>query len=366
MHQKKNIPFKIESIDSLGQGVSKTTDKITFIPKTLPGEVGIAEVRGHKKNVQFAELTELQQTAKERISPDCLHYTNCPSCHFLHTSYENELNFKLQNLERMFFKIEHPPIKSHAAVRRFHYRNRIQLHFDTKIKKLGMLDAKNQQIAPIPQCMIPVDLVKQELMRLYDQDSWLKIIPKNSPQQGHLEIYEKNGVVKIAVNKPYADGGFTQVFSEMNLYLQNLLKDELKTNENTKLLDLFAGDGNLSNNLNHSKRLCIDFYSHSVAFPFYSLDLYSPDALQKTKRLLKENALHPDLLLVDPPRSGLKNLQEWIEDIQPQKVVYVSCDPHTLVRDLSKIDTYLVKGLHLVDLFPSTFHFETVVFLERK
>jgi 23S rRNA (uracil1939-C5)-methyltransferase len=366
MHQKKNIPFKIESIDSLGQGVSKTTDKITFIPKTLPGERGEARVVGQKKNVQFALPTSVQHTAQERITPECLHFAQCPSCHFLHTSYEMELKFKLQNLERLFYKFEHPPINVIGAVRRFGYRNRLQLHFDTKTKKLGMLDLKNQQIAPIPNCIIPVDSVKKELVRLYNDDSWLELIPKEGPSQGHLEIYEKNGVVQLSINRPYADGGFTQVFNEMNLQLQQLLKNELQTDAKTSLLDLFAGDGNLSNNLCYSNRLCIDFYPRAVVSPYHSVDLYGPDALAQVKRLLHEKNLSPELILIDPPRSGFKNFKEWIEEMTPKKVVYVSCDPHTLARDLAPLNSYLIKGVHLVDLFPSTFHFETVVFLERK
>lgn len=366
MHQKRNIPFKIENIDSLGQGVSKATDKITFIPKTLPGEIGEARILAQKKSVQFAEAIHISEPAAERITPDCIHFNQCPSCHFLHTSYEMELKFKLLNLERLFFKIEHPPIKVMGAIRRNQYRNRLQLHFDIKTKKLGMLDAKNQQIAPIPQCLIPVESVKKELNRLYQDNHWLNLIPKDSPLQGHLEIYEREGKINVSVNRPYADGGFTQVFYEMNLALQDLIKNELDSEKNTDLIDLFAGDGNLSNNLNHSKRLCVDFYSKQVSLPFFSVDLYGENAIKIVKEALGHQKISPQLLILDPPRSGLKNFQEWLRALQPQRVVYVSCDPHTLVRDLINLDSYHIKGVHLVDLFPSTFHFETVVFLERK
>jgi tRNA/tmRNA/rRNA uracil-C5-methylase (TrmA/RlmC/RlmD family) len=72
------------------------------------------------------------------------------------------------------------------------------------------------------------------------------------------------------------------------------------------------------------------------------------------------------LLILDPPRSGLKNLQDWLNEFRPRFVAYVSCDPHTLVRDLMGIENYKVTELHLIDFFPGTFHYESMVFLEEK
>ena len=365
MHDQRLVTFKIDSMDSLGQGVSKETDKITFIAKTLPGETGDAYVLSSKKGVQFARLNNLKTTSPMRETPPCVHFSECPSCHFLHTSYEEELKFKLQNLERLFKKIPHPQIQVTPAIRRSHYRNRLQLHYDLKTRKLGMLDAKNQKIAPIPHCLIANVKVGQELTRLYQNDSWIGLVVKNQPASGHLEIYEFGDEVKVAVNRPYADGGFTQVFDEMNQLMKEKLNHWSRKFPRSQLLELFAGNGNLSENLNHSKRLCVDFYPEKKNDPFYSQDLYSADAMIKVMAKLKELKLKPNQLVLDPPRSGLKNLEAWVEELKPLQVAYISCDPHTLVRDLMPLKNYQVTELHLVDFFPSTFHFETVAFLER-
>jgi 23S rRNA (uracil1939-C5)-methyltransferase len=365
MQQKRNISFKIQSMDSLGQGVSKETDKITFIAKTLPGESGEAEIYSAKKGVQFANLKSLAVSSPSRISPLCPHFDHCPSCHFLHTSYEEEIKFKTQNLEKLFQKIPHPDIQVTPAVRRVGYRNRLQLHYDLRARKLGMLDVKNQQIAPIPNCLIANPQVSEEIKRLYHQESWIARVGQHQPNQGHLEIYDLNNEIKVSVNRPYAEGGFTQVFDEMNQAMKEKLTRWSKQFPAEDLLDLFAGNGNLSKNMNHSKRLCVDVYQEKSTDPFLSQDLYAPEAMQKVKAKVAAMKLHPSLLVIDPPRSGLKNFEAWLGEFSPKRVAYVSCDPHTLVRDMMPVKNYRVTELHLVDFFPSTFHFETVAFLER-
>ncbi len=364
MQNKNIIPFKIQSMDSLGQGVSKETDKITFIPKTLPGETGKAMVLAGKKGVQFAGLLELETKSPHRVEPLCRHFNICPSCHFLHTSYEEEIQFKKLNLDKLFHKILHPPIQVLPAMRRTEYRNRLQLHYDTKARILGMLDAKNQRIAPIPDCLIARSRVKEKVKDLYANESWIKLL-NGGPERGHIEIYEMNEEVKISLNQPYAEGGFTQVFDEMNQELKKILSHWTKNFASEDVLDLFAGNGNLSAEANYSRRLCVDFYQKAVTDPFTSQDLYFPKALEVIRKKTKQIGLNPSTIILDPPRSGLKNLEEWLEAFAPQRVAYISCDPHTLVRDLTLVKNYKITELHLIDFFPSTFHFETMVFLER-
>jgi 23S rRNA (uracil1939-C5)-methyltransferase len=203
------------------------------------------------------------------------------------------------------------------------------------------------------------------IQKLYENESWLNLV-KHEPVQGHVEIYELNGEVTVSWNKPYAYGGFTQVFDEMNQLLKARLTDWSEKLPRFELLDIFAGNGNLSENLNYSSRLCVDVYAQLAADPFYSQDLYDEKALHLVKKKSQTLNLKPSVIVLDPPRSGLKNLDQWMEEFRPQYIAYVSCDPHTLVRDLIPLKNYEITELHLIDLFPSTFHFETVVFLKRK
>lgn len=364
MSSSRIVPFRITSMDSLGQGVSKESDKITFIPKTMIGDQGMAEILAERKGVVFARAIEFSQRSSHRVESFCPHFSHCPSCHFLHIPYEDEISIKKDTFERLFRKFSLPSLEIISASRRDSYRNRIQLHYDLAQKKLGMLDAKNNLIIPVPECSIGLPVIQAEIKRLYLNENWLLEAPR-SPNKGHVEIYWRDNTVKTSWNKAYAEGGFTQVFQEMNDELKQILQAWVEAIKPTNLLDLFAGNGNLSHDLSYSQRLCVDMYPQAREKEFLSQDLYHRSALSRVKKELQKRQMKPDLLLLDPPRSGIKDLEVWLQEIQPQYLAYISCDPHTLARDLSPIKDYSVIKAFIVDFFPSTFHFESMLFLKR-
>lgn len=364
MSQRSQIPFQITSIDTLGQGVSKLSDKVTFIPKTIVGEKGEAVIMSEKKGVAFARLTKILEPSPKRIEPACPHFQKCPSCHFLHMSYEDELGYKKISFESLFRKLPLQSMEVISAPERLNYRNRVQLHYSLKSKLIGMRDPATAEILEIPQCIIGIPEIQNEVRRLYDQKVWLKEAPA-APMEGHLEIYFHENQLKLNWNRPYASGGFTQVYEAMNIKLKNLLQEEWTATSSSTVLDLFGGNGNLSQQLSAAKRLCIDNYSSSKGEDFFNQDLYDKNALRNTLNQLKKRNIIPTHLLLDPPRSGLKDLGVWLSELKPQFVAYVSCDPHTLVRDLQGVKDYKLGKGFLLDFFPSTFHFETLVFLER-
>lgn len=364
MQVKPTIPFEITAMDSLGQGVSKVTEKVTFIPKTVIGDKGEASVMSEKKGVAFARLKKLHVSSSSRVTPQCVHFNSCPSCHYLHIDYQDELKFKKESFEKLFRKLPLPAVEVIAAGQRFSYRNRIQLHYSLKSKLLGMKDPRTFEIIPIPHCLIAVPEVTNEIKRLYENQNWLKHAPA-APTEGHVEIYWDQGHLKLSWNRPYSEGGFTQVFEEMNLKLKEIIKNQWQPGEKLQLLDLFGGNGNLSNELNYSERLCVDIYNSQPGEEFYSQNIYDAKALKSVSNELKKKRITPHQLLLDPPRSGLKNLDEWVSFFGPQSIAYVSCDPHTLVRDLELLKNYTIKKAFLIDFFPSTFHFESLIFLDK-
>jgi len=364
MMQKPTVPFEITGMDSLGQGVSKITEKVTFIPKTVIGDVGEAFIMSEKKGVAFGRLKELNVSSSSRIEPKCVHFGSCPSCHYLHMDYQDELKFKKQSFERLFRKLPLPEVEVIAAGQRFHYRNRIQLHYSLKSKLIGMKDPQTFEIIPIPNCLIAIPEVSNEIKRLYENQTWLNEAP-SAPMEGHVEIYWDQNKLKVSWNRPYAEGGFTQVFEEMNLKLKEILKQEWIPNEKFSLLDLFGGNGNLSNDLNYSERLCVDMYSSAKGPEFFDQNIYGLKALKNVSLELKKRNMAPKHLLLDPPRSGLKNILDWTNTLNPTSIAYVSCDPHTLVRDLETLKNYSIKKAFLIDFFPSTFHFESLIFLDK-
>jgi tRNA/tmRNA/rRNA uracil-C5-methylase (TrmA/RlmC/RlmD family) len=140
----------------------------------------------------------------------------------------------------------------------------------------------------------------------------------------------------------------------------------MNQNQVTNLLDLFGGNGNLSNSVQFKKRLCVDIYKETPGPDFINQDMYATDALKRINKEVWKRSLQIDHLIVDPPRSGFKEFAEALNTWKPEFAAYVSCDPHTLARDLASVQGYTFSRAFLIDFFPSTFHFESMIFLERK
>lgn len=354
------IAFTIESMDPLGQGVFRENGNIGFIAKTLPGESGSARLIKAKKGVQFARCEDLATTSSQRIAAECPHFNECPGCHYLHTSYENELQYKQQALEHLLQKLTLPPdaLEVIPANRRLAYRNRIQLHY--RDHKIGLIDGLTDSIVEIPECKILRPELQPELDKLYNNKAWTKTHKK----EGHCELYLKEDGVSLEWNKDYSHGGFTQVFDAMNERLCTELLSFLESRQPPSLLDLFSGDGNLTNGYadkHQVQRAMVDASPHSH-HDFIALDLFADDALKKFQS--KNTAKTFNTIVLDPPRKGFPAINAWVKQYRPENLAYVSCNPATLARDLQTLtSSYTINKVLLMDLFPGTYHFETVVFI---
>jgi 23S rRNA (uracil1939-C5)-methyltransferase len=364
--QASSIEFEIDQMDPLGQGVSKKDGSITFVAGTLPGETGTAVVYKRSKGVQFARLQSLNQTADNRVDPDCPHFNQCPGCQYLHTDYVSELSYKKATLARYLVALgaSEENIDVVPAPRRLFYRNRMQLHY--RHRYIGMLDTVSNEVLEVPQCKI----MRQELKPAFDhlyQGGWTQ----DHPRHGHCELYFKSNEVSVRWDQGYAHGGFSQVFEEMNLELQSRVQTQLEKLEVSGLLDLFSGDGNLSDAYATAggDRVLIDNCPHAstAARPgnFHQMDLYDDQSLPKLMR--KAGVSTFDALLIDPPRRGFPGLDNWVKKMKPRHVLYVSCNPASLARDLQNLSTrFRFKSIQLLDLFPATAHFEALLVLEMR
>jgi len=382
--KKSHDIFKIEHIDPLGQGVSKTEEDVFFVYNTLEGEEGTADVDGQKKGVSFGHLPTTEQLTKvspHRVHPECPHFFSCNGCHFLHTPYQNEISIKLNSLKRSLKLYERKTgnltkeesIFSHQSEERFNTRNRIQLHYDLSKKRLGLIGHKKNQIIEVPECLIGTKEIQEEIKKLYKDESWIKIIPKNSPKNGHIEIIANaNSEVSVVFNHPYSHGGFTQVNQKMNKVLRNLVtKHALECfSDSDVIFDLFGGSGNLSKKIKNKPCIIYDSYGDGMLVEkdghqeFIRQNLYSKKAPEIIVKKLQQHT-NPGVI-IDPPRSGLKNITDFFpENSNVKNIIYVSCNPATLFRDIANLKNYKIEHIHLVDLFPCTFHYETVCVLSK-
>ena len=369
-------------MDGLGQGVSKILDKPTFVSKTLPDEQGLAVLTGQRKKVAFAHLaspSDLDTPSPSRIHPVCPHFDQCPGCHYLHTTYPMELQFKQEALCRELQKLKiqtHTP-EIHASCERFGYRNRLTLHYDKSQNSLGIFSSLAGEILPIPQCLLPIPEIQKIVTALYTTKSWQNF---DGPNQGHLEIYQHPMTgMQTSVNLPYAHLGFSQVHESMNHKLTAWLSEQISQHRFTEksfIVDLFGGDGNLSKEINLCPTIyVVDKYSsknfkQSAHSPqqFFSYDLYDDHELRALqKNILKKTQTHQlEIMILDPPRSGFTKTAILAHEWKPTHIYYVSCAPDTLMRDTRDLlSSYSIQDIQLFDMFPGTFHFETVIHLQR-
>jgi 23S rRNA (uracil1939-C5)-methyltransferase len=358
--------FIIDHIDPLGQGVYKENTDIYFIPKTLPGESGSFKTLNSSKGVHFGQLISVEEKSEFRIEPECPLFSECNGCSYLHTDFENEHNLK-KNIYKRVIDYNFPsdkPIELISNGERFNYRNRVQLHYDTKQKRLGYKKRKSKFIINIDNCLIADIAIQKKLKSLQENANWIHLLPKKHKATGHLELFVKGDEVQLIWNKKYSDGGFTQVNTLVNQLLQNKISD-IYHNKNHKILDLFGGRGNLVNPLATTKKLSIDIYPDGAPpGDFLHLDLFKESALSE---FTEKHENDFNILFIDPPRSGFKDLEKWSKTLKPSEIFYVSCNPQTMGRDIRGImQDYEVGNVFLIDFFPGTSHYEAAVRLTKR
>lgn len=362
--------YLIEHMDSLGQGVCKQEGTVTFIAKTLPNESGVARIYKRSKGVQFAKAEILDQPSAQRVEAECVHFNQCPGCHYLHTDYNTELGFKRGALIKIMQplllsgQLSEAMIEVVAAPNRLAYRNRIQLHY--RHKYIGLVDAATDQVIEIPNCKMIRPELQSKFDALYNEKTWMD----SHQGKGHCELYFDADGVKQTWNSSYADGGFTQVNSAMNIVLKEIVSTEIANDKPpNRLLDLFSGNGNLSDDALLAgdtvlPRVMVDVADNSDD-DYLKIDLFDEGALKRFKRLSEVTQF--DSMLLDPPRKGFPALAEWVRLCKPKQLIYVSCNAATMARDLSTLEgKFTIDKLLLVDMFPSTYHFETVACLSFK
>lgn len=365
----------ITRVDSLGQGVGDHNGHKIFIPKTVTGDVVEYAVVGKKKSVYFGKKINIVTPSKMRTYPECTHYDQCSGCDYQHISFSEEKNFKIQSLKNALSYLENSPknIEFLQPENRFHYRNRIQLHYQiapTPHIGLKTADAEvDKPIVPIPHCLLP-----EKKLQIYYEDflvNWVNLIPKNSPERGHVELYLKNEEIKVSWNESYSHLGFTQVNNQANQLLNQTVLNILGGSSKPRsVLELFCGHGNLLKNIPESFRLIGIDHQGSLKAPhiFHNMDLYSPNVCTNILKVLKNSSDVISDVVIDPPRSGFNLLGELIQNIPTiERLIYVSCWPTTMVRDLNflyKTCPWQKIQCWGINMFPATKHYESVVFID--
>ncbi len=370
--------FHIEIFDTSfeGYGVGKMPDgKIIFIPDTVTGDIVEAIPFIEKKNFSYGKLLSVIKPSIHRIKPACPYAKECGGCQFMHINYDYQLKIKSDILKRELNKFKYTNSINISFSNPFEYRLRVK--FKIKSGKPGYFKAFSNDFIGVDNCRILKKSLFDTAFKIANQINTDKIIDLNiiENQAGEISVYSKYKNLQkskpITIDTEYGKIPATaKGFFQSNLFLLNEFQKSIVKylNETDKVLELFCGTGFFSCAINTVADIvaAVDYDKNSIFLAKkYHKNINFIAA--KVENFIIRN-IDFNTLTVDPPRTGLsKYIIKFILNKLPYKIIYISCNPMTLSRDLKKLyDHYEIKNVEIFDMFPQTFHIESVVYLERK
>lgn len=397
------MQVKIEKYDDLGRGIAYLNGKVLFVPKTVPGDIVEIAVINDKKNFSECQVLKYIEYSPERINSSCPYFDSCGGCDFLNVKYENSLNYKVNKVKEIFNKngISINPKVVFSSQNLF-YRNKITLKVQNG--KLGYFKNNSHDLVEIDKCIIASNAINSMIpyikkfnilngnvtIRSNQNEEILLVIESYDNLNININEIKKNiKLVGIVINNRLFYGvdflnenindlnyrisydSFFQINPRVAKILFNTIDENIDVNDN--VLDIYCGVGTLS--LSAAKKakqvVGIEIVKNAILNAKFNAKINN---IQNTEFILgdasnikfsKYNNFNK--VIVDPPRSGLTNsVISTILKINPEEIIYVSCDPQTLVRDIKILSAnYVIKDSFVLDMFCYSYHVETIVILNK-
>lgn len=388
----------IEKLVYGGDGLGRLNGRVLLTPYVLPGErVAVAEARGSAVHVKLSRVIE---PSPDRIQADCPYFARCGGCHYQHTHYDNQREQKvsiLREVLRRVGKLDAPERIEVIAGAPWQYRNRSQFHYQQG--QFGYLEAGSHKLCAIEFCPISSPQVNAALTALREMakerrfpnflktvevftnetDTQLNVLESTQPVARHFFDWCAEripGMVPGPLTYATVAGKFRvsgKSFFQVNRFLVDALVEEaLFQAEGSTAVDLYAGVGLFSIPLARRFQAVSAVESSASAVADLTHNMETAGVTIRAERMSADPFLStlteaPDFVLADPPRTGLgKQAVKNLVRLQPKRLTIVACDPATLARDLNPLLAagYRISRLTMADLFPQTFHIETVVHLQ--
>jgi len=404
------VTVKLDSFAYGGESIGRLQDgRAVFVPYSLPGERVRIRLVEEKKGFARGELIEVVESSSQRINPRCPYFTRCGGCHYQHVQYEDQLGAKseiLRDTLQRIGKISSPQTKPFVSSSSpWNYRNHVQFHL-TPDGQIGFQESGGRSVIPVQECHLPGESINQVWplldletipgldrigLRVGDDDEILMILESSDPEPvellvdmpisivhagpgGNLVLAGNDHITITVLDRIFkvSAGSFFQVNTLMAAEMVQHVLKTLSFTSATKLVDAYCGVGLFSAffaphvehiiGIETAPAACDDFVVNLDEFD--NVELYQAPVGD----VLPSLDPNPDIMIVDPPRVGL---DRWTIDgilkLKPEVLVYVSCDPATLSRDIHRLSKggYSLSQITPFDQFPQTFHIESISILER-
>lgn len=333
-----------------GKGVARHDGKVIFVPFVLEGEVVLAAPEKEHKSFTEARLTRVLQPSPDRIEPPCPYFTRCGGCAYQHATYPHQLTIKhaqVHDTLRRIGKIEATVDDTIPSPLPLGYRNRITIH--VRDGQVGFFKTGGQDLLPIERCLLASDSVNDQLADLRRQ----------RPRDGHYTLREHRE---------------TRTFRQTNDAVAALLADAVAAalpNHGPLLIDAYCGSGFFLKKFlaRFDQAIGLEWSQYAVATARENVAPHETYQQGDVALLLEDTltwAPPGTVLLLDPPAEGLA--PQVIRSIlahPPARILYISCNPSTLARDLGKLaSAFQLSRVQPFDMFPQTAEIEVLATLQ--
>ncbi len=390
-----SLELRVEKLIYGGDGLSRLDGEVVFTPFVLPGETVEAERAEARQHVQRTRLLRVTEPSPDRVDPPCPVFGRCGGCQYQHANYDAQLRLKrdiLAETLRRVGKIEFDPARiGIEAGEPFGYRNRVQFHFERG--QVGYREMNSRRLAPIDRCPIGSPKINEAigaLNRMVRDRRWpdfiggLEVFTDERQVQWNVLESERPvakrffewlaeevpgtvaGPLEYTVNEDVFQVSGTSFFQVNRFLLPRLARLAIGDARGATAWDLYAGAGLFSLPLaRRFERVVAVEAGRSAADLRHNAQragLKVNTTTEQTEVFLAGAKSAPEFVLADPPRAGLgKAAAARLLALRPQALTIVACDPATLARDLAALaPAYRIESVTLVDLFPQTFHLETI------
>lgn len=424
--------MEITSLAYGGRGLGRLDGKVVFVPYAAPGDVAEVELTSEKSGFSEGIIKKLVKPSALRVDPLCPLFGRCGGCTLQHISYSGQLEWKQKILEetlRRIGKLEGVPFEAPIpSAKPFNYRARARFHVDGA--RAGFFEGGSHRVVDMASCPLLDPLVNETFAAFKKSVLSLKVRPVVHSFEVGVSEADGGTVVSVlaapssgfdwaTVLKPvsllkgfelwvqkdrtrkgrflraegdtdlvYEAGGVRfsapiSVFSQVNLGQNRVMAGKAAAfaalTGTERVLDMYCGAGNLSLpmagradtvvGVESGAQAACEARGNAARNSIENARFHEGDAVQWLKQNLKELERDGvDVLLLDPPRGGEPEIEEALSSLRPGKIVYVSCSPPTLARDIRKLAGlgYEVSNAVLVDMFPQTYHIESILGLELR
>ncbi len=386
----QQLSLTLESWGRLGAAWARHDDWDVFVLGGIPGERVVAEVLRVYRRHFSAQVVEVLEPSPDRIAPPCPYYGECTGCQWQHLAYPRQLEIKrskvVEALERVGGFSDPPVDAIQPSPRQFGYRNHARMTVGPE-GALGFVNRETRRFVRVDQCMLMHPGVNHILSQLQDncaETTQLSIRAGEDTGDFLVQPTLKSPAVPIPTGqKRYlesvnqrafrvASPSFFQVNIGQTSNLVETVRRELALTSDDLLLDAYTGVGAFAILLAPYVRKVIAIEESAAAVADARENAAGLDNVEfllgKTEDVLHSITETPDVVILDPPRAGCQPVAlGGLLRLAPPRVVYVSCDPETLGRDLKLLcqGPYRLTAVHPLDMFPQTHHVESVAVLER-